>query len=361
MANKSHYQFNETKRVAYSTIKPWIRQIFCANGLKEADAEIVADSLVTADARGVYSHGILRTSIYRKRIQKGCVDVNAVPQVIVDNAAAMVVEGNNAMGQVVGQYAMEKAIEKAKVYGISFVSARGSNHYGTCAYYAQMALAEQMIGISATIGGGNLMAPWGGTDARVGNNPFGIAIPAENAFPVVLDMAQSVVAKGKIVMATKTNTPIPKEWAFDNNGRETTDPFEAMKGTVRPIADYKGYGIAATVGFLCSVISDAAIGLSLKDVYEDFSGGLNKGQMFIAIDLAHLTDVSAFKRRMDREIAYIKASPPAKDMEEVYLPGELEARKQEQQMKEGILYPIEVLNEIKEISTKDKVKIPAGI
>jgi LDH2 family malate/lactate/ureidoglycolate dehydrogenase len=330
----------------------WTSRIFQADGLSKEDADLVADTLVTADARGVYSHGVLRISLYTMRIERGCVDVRARPEILSASLGTAVVEGNNAMGQSVGVFAMKAALEKAKEHGVSFVTARGSNHYGTCAYYAMMALPENMIGFSASIGGGNLMAPWGGTDARVGNNPFGVAIPALERYPVVLDMAQSVVAKGKIVMADKTQTPIPADWAFDRNGLPTTDAREGVRGTVRPIADYKGYGIATVIGMLSSVICNAAIGASLKDVYENFSGGLNKGQLFMAVDISRMSNVLEFKKRMDRDIDFIKASPKAPGVEEIYLPGEMEWQAWDASMRDGIHYPVEVIREIRSISER---------
>ena len=358
MANKAHYSFNDVIRIGYAPMADWAARIFRAEGLSPEDAALVADTLVAADARGVYSHGVLRISIYTKRIEKGCVDVTARPELVVSSGATGVVEGHNAMGQCVGHFAMKTAIAKAREAGVSFVTARGSNHYGTCAYYTMMALPENMIGFSASIGGGNLMAPWGGTDARVGNNPFSIAIPALNRRPVVLDMAQSIVAKGKIVMATKTKTPIPETWAFDSQGRPTTDAEEGMRGTIRPIADYKGYGLAVMVGFLSSVISNAAIGDTLKDVYEDFSGGLNKGQLFAAVDISRMSEVTAFKERMDRQIDFIKASPLAAGAEEIYLPGELEAKAWDAAVRGGIEYPVEVIEEIRGISARLGVPVP---
>lgn len=358
MANQEHYHFNETMQIPYQIITDWTSKIFQATGLNKEDADLVADSLVMADARGVYSHGVLRIAIYTERILKKCVNTSARPELIVDNGATGIVDGYNAMGQVVGNYAMHVAMEKAEKHGVSFVTARGSNHYGTCAYYAMMALKKDMIGFSATIGGGNLMAPWGGSDPRVGNNPFGIAIPALNHDPVVLDMAQSIVAKGKIVMASKTKSSIPDNWAFDRDGVPTTDPNEAINGTLRPIADYKGSGIAVVIGMLSSVISDAAIGANLKDVYKDFTGGLNKGQMFLAVDLKHMTDVEAFKKRMDREIDFVKASPTAKGTNEVYLPGEPEYVNYRQQMQDGIKYPLEVIDNIRTISSNLGVAAP---
>ena len=358
MANPSHYHFGETTLVNYNEMVTWVKEIFKATGLNEEDANLVADTLVDSDVRGVYSHGTQRINIYTKRILKGCINTSGKPYIISDCDATAVIDGDNAMGQIVGKFAMEVAIEKAKKYGVSFVTVRNSNHYGRCEYYSRMAMDEDMIGFSSTIGGGNLMAPWGGTDSRVGNNPFSIAMPTKDRYPVVLDMAQSVVAKGKIDVANKTKSSIPESWALDSKGVPTNDPAEALKGSVRPIADYKGSGIAIMVGLMCSVISDAAVGDTLKDVYNDFSGGLNKGQMFMAIDIGRMTDVSAFKERMDKQVDFIKKSPVAEDTPDVYLPGELEYLSYDEQMENGIEYPIEVINEIKEISTNLKIKIP---
>lgn len=361
MVNQSHYHFNETMVLDYETTAGWIQAIFQAGGLSQEDAALVADSLVDADARGVYSHGIQRTRMYMRRIDSDCINLHGQPRILVEDQATAVVEGDNAMGQVVGRFAMNLAIEKARQYGVSFVAARGSNHYGRCAYYARMALEQNMLGFSTTIGGGNLMAPWGGTDKRVGNNPFCVAIPAGEAYPVVLDMAQSVVAKGKLDVALKTNTTIPDSWAFDASGLPTTDPAEGMKGSLRPIADYKGSGLSIVVGLLSSVISNAAIGSTLKTVYADFSGGLNKGQLFAAVDLARMTDIDAFKARMDREIRFIKASPAAVGVDEVLLPGEMEYQAYEKQTREGITYPIEVLREVKAVADRLGVASIAGI
>jgi LDH2 family malate/lactate/ureidoglycolate dehydrogenase len=359
MGKQSHYHFNQTVTIDFATMAKWAGDIFAGAGLRKEDADLVADSLVTADARGVYSHGVLRISIYTKRILKGCVDVRAVPELVQDRLGTGVVDGKNAMGQSVGSFAMRTAIKKAREHGVSFITARGSNHYGSCAYYAMMALKEDMIGFSTTIGGGNCMAPWGGSDARVGNNPFAVAIPAEKRYPVVLDMAQTVVAKGKIIMATKTGNPIPPEWAFDKYGGVTTDADKAAEGTLRPIADYKGYGIAVVIGLLSSVISNADIGASLINVYTDFSRGMNKGHLFAAVDLKCMTDVAEFKKRMDREIDYIKGSPKAPGAEEIYLPGEMEWLSWDRQVREGIVYPVEVIDEIKDISTSLGVAIPS--
>lgn len=358
---KSHYHFNQTEKIPYNVMKAWVKELFTAQGINDNTADVVAESLVDADARGVYSHGVQRVKMYSARIQKDCINRNGVPHIIKDADATAVVDGDNAMGQIVGVFSMQLAIEKAKKYGIGIVTARNSNHYGRCAYYSRMALDENMIGFSSTVGGGNLMAPWGGTSPRVGNNPFSVAMPADKKNPVVLDMAQSVVAKGKIEMAVKTGSPIPAEWALDSNGIPTTDAKKGSEGTLRPIADYKGSGIAITVGMMSSMLSGGALGASLKNVYKDFDGGLNKGQLFIAIDIAHFIDAEAYKERMDKEIEFIKESPLAADTDEIYMPGEIEYNNYYRQISDGITYAKEVMDELKELSSKLNVHIPDAV
>ncbi|MBR2672778.1 MAG: Ldh family oxidoreductase [Oscillospiraceae bacterium] len=345
-----HYYFHKTLTIPYGDMEHWVSDIFAATGLPKDVSDLVADSLIDADARGVYSHGAQRVKLYSKRIMLDCINREGKPKVIRDAGTLAVVDGDDAMGQVVGKFCMELAIEKAKEYGISFVVANKSNHYGRCAFYTRMALEHDMIGFSATIGGGNLMAPWGGSDPRVGNNPYSFSIPANKHYPVVLDQAMSVVAKGKVDVAAKTHATIPDTWALDRYGRPTTDPNEALEGSLRPIADYKGSGMAIVIGMLCSVISDANIGPTLKTIYKDFDGSLGKGQMFMAIDVGRMTDIDAFKDRMDKQIEFVKESPPAEGVEEVFLPGEMEYRNYDRQIKDGIVYPVEIINEIETIA-----------
>ncbi len=302
-----HYFFNQTIRIAPHTLQDWVAQVFQAVGMSREDAELTAHSLVVADARGVHSHGCLRVPLYVKRIEKGAVNPKAKPELVRERGALALVDGHNGAGQVVSHFAMQKAIELAERHGISFVTARGSNHYGAAAFYSMMALPKDMVGFSSSIGGGNLMPVYGGAERRIGNNPFSFAFPALKHAAVVLDMAQSVVAKGKIMMAGKTNSQIPAEWALDANGVPTTDPVAATEGFLRTMGDYKGSGLSVVIGMLSSMISGAAIGPTLKDVYEDFTP-LNKGHTFCAIRLDFLVEPEEFKRNMDVQIEFIKQS-----------------------------------------------------
>jgi len=171
------YHFNEKISLPFEKVYEWQKAIYMAAGMSEEDASVVADHLVMADARGVYSHGILRTSIYTSRLEKGGTDPKAQPSIKKQFGATALVDGNNAMGMVAAKKGMDLAIELAKTYGTSAVSVTGSNHLGTCAYYAQQATREHMIGICWTINCGNIMAPWGGAERQLGNNPFAMAVP----------------------------------------------------------------------------------------------------------------------------------------------------------------------------------------
>lgn len=353
----SHYFFNETVTMDAAVLAPWVSQIFQASGMLATDAALTAETLVVADARGVYSHGCLRVPLYLTRIEKGAVDPAAQPALVSEKGATALVDGRNGAGQVVSRFAMGKAIDLAEQFGISFVTARNSNHNGAEAYYSMLALQKDMIGFCSSIGGGNLMAPFGGADRRIGNNPFCLALPALNHDPVVLDMAQSVVAKGKILMAKTTHSKIPQEWALDAAGKPTTDPAEATLGFLRTMGDYKGSGLSIVTGMISSMLSGAAIGPTLKDVYDDFEP-LNIGHSFCAIRVDFLTDINDFKRNMDIQIEFIKNSKKAQDVDEVFLPGEMEANNYRRQMAQGIELPAEVINALVKASQRFNIDIP---
>jgi len=260
------------------------------------------------------------------------------------------------MGQVGGVHGMKLAIEKAKKYGVGYVSVGQSNHYGSCAHFSMMALPENMIGITGTIGSTINMAPWGGTMPLLGNNPFSIAIPAGKRYPVVLDMANSVVARGKIVMAMKTKQRIPESWALDKEGHPTTDPEKAYWGTIRPTGDHKGYGLTVVTGMISALLSNSTYGGAVTDLYEEYETAQNVGHFMQVIDVSAFVDVETFKSQMDEWIDELKSSPKAEGVEEIYLPGELEFIAEDRQRIEGISYPINVINDLRNLSKEIGVK-----
>lgn len=295
-------------KVPFDAIFRWVQEIFEKAGMSEEDAWLTTNNLVMADVRTVYSHGVMRVPVYYKRLKTGVTNPTGKPRIAKDFGATAIVTGDNAMGQVVGVYAMKIAIEKAKKFGIGFVSVGQSNHYGAAAHFSMMALSEDMIGITGTIGSTRNMAPWGGVEPLLGNNPFSVAIPSLKYDPIVLDMANSVVARGKIVMAMKTKQPIPETWAFGTDGKPTTDPVEAYWGTIRPVGDHKGYGLTVVTGLISALLSNSTFGKSVTDLYEEFETPQNVGHYMQAIDISAFTNPTAFKNNVDRFIEEIKGS-----------------------------------------------------
>jgi LDH2 family malate/lactate/ureidoglycolate dehydrogenase len=310
------------------------------------EAYINAHTLVEADLTGIESHGTSRMPIYLKRIRSGAVRSQCLLTVAADHIATGVMDAGNSMGAYASYKVMQTVIARARTTGVAFFTLKNSNHYGTAAYFAKMALEHDMIGISATNSTAR-MAPWGGRDAYFGTNPFAVAVPAGKELPVVADMATSVVARGKIIIAAKKNQQIPPGWALNKNGENTTDPQEALAGTVLPFAGPKGSAIALLIDVLTGVLSGSAFGLKINDMYADFKQPTYTSHMFAAIDISKFSAVEQFKDNMDRMIREIKSSTPAENVAEIYLPGEIELRKKQQRLIEGIPFSEAVLHDLR--------------
>ena len=349
---------NENVLVMPDPLRDFVRKVFMAYDLPEADAAIIADHLVEADMRGVYSHGVIRVEQYTARYRERAMNPKPNIRVVSETPGTALVDGDDGAGQVVGVRAMEIAIEKAKFQGVAYVGARHSNHLGTCAYYAQMALKHDMVGIASTPGGTNIMAPTGGITPLLGNNPFGVALPASKEYPVVLDMAQSVVARGKINHAAKNNLPIPPTWALNRFGEPTTDAVEAYAGLVQPVGGYKGYGMAFVIMALGGILNGAAFVKSVPTFDDGIKPDLNVGHFFLAIDIKAFMDPSLFKAHMDQAIHEMHSSELAKGAERVYVPGEMEWLKREERLKSGVPVAKGVWKDLVAASSETGVPLP---
>jgi LDH2 family malate/lactate/ureidoglycolate dehydrogenase len=327
-------------------------EIFCIQvlqklGVPQEEAAITARTLVTSNLRGVDTHGVIRLPAYAAKLKGGALKPSVNLTTERETIATALLDGHDGMGQVIGHRAMEMAIRKAKQAGVSYVAVKNSNHLGACAYYSMMALGYDMIGFTATNASPRL-APTGGVDRLFGNNPWSIAVPAGKRPPVVLDMANSVVAAGKIRSLQKEGKPIPEGWALTNQGEPTTDPEEALKGILLAIGGYKGYGITLMVDLLTGVLTDSNFGPRVKTVDQDAEpAGI--GHSFMAIDLAAFTDVAAFKARMDAYIDEIKSSKKARGSEVIYLPGEPEHLRAQERTEKGIPLQVKVAEELRAI------------
>jgi len=329
------------RRVNLDDLRVVVESIFGKLGMSPADALLVADSLVSADLRGVHSHGVMRVPTYFQKLTVGGVNPIGRPRVATDAVAALVVDGDNAMGQIGASFAMRAAIERAKTTSVAAAALRGSNHCGALAYYAMQALPEDMIGV-ATSNALPTMAPWGGIDKILGINPLAVAIPAGDEPPLVIDFAFSGSAHGKIEIYKQKGLPIPEGWAFDQDGRPTTDPVAALEGLLQPIGAYKGTGLALVMGILATLLSGAAYGLELGNMVDGPRAGQD-GQFFLALKIAAFEEPARFKERMDWIIREIHQSRRAPGVERIYSPGELEADTERRYRSDGIPLTTETL------------------
>jgi LDH2 family malate/lactate/ureidoglycolate dehydrogenase len=310
---------------------------FARTGMPSDQARAVAANLVEADLRGVESHGVVRLPIYVERLEKRANNPAPVVRIARETRSTAVVDGDNGMGQWVGMRAMDVAIDKARREGEpAWVTVRNSNHFGAAALYAAMAVPAGMIGLAFTIGGINHMVPWGGAEAMLGNNPFAIAFPAGRERPVVLDMACSVAARGKIIVAAKEGRPIPADWAVGPDGLPTTDAARALEGFVAPIGGPKGYALTLAIGLMSTMLSGAAFGSEVTHMYEDFERPQNQGHAFAALPIAAFEDPAVYARRMEKAIADMRGVTRAPGVDRVYLPGEREALLMERRLRDGI-------------------------
>jgi LDH2 family malate/lactate/ureidoglycolate dehydrogenase len=326
--------WNEGRRVGAAQLLELVSAMFRRCDMSEADALLLADTLVFADLSGIHSHGVLRVPEYAQKLTVNGVDPQGQPQVVRQMGACLVVDGNNSMGQIGCQFAMQKAIERAQEHGVGVAAVRGSNHCGAMAYFAMQALAVDMIGW-ATTNALPTMAPWGGTDRIVGINPLAVAIPAGTQFPILFDAAFSGSSHGKIRIHQQKNLPLPDGWALDADGQPTTDPARAIDGLLTPIGGFKGVSLAMLMGVFSSMLSGAAYGTELGNMEDGPTAGQD-GHFLMAINVAAFEDVSQFKKRVDAAIAQIHESHKATGVERLFVAGEPECLRRQEYEAKGI-------------------------
>lgn len=341
----------------FEALKSFAAKVLKAAGVEPQESEIVADNLITANLRGIDSHGIVRLPQYVERLEAGLIATRTRIDVVRDAPAACVLDANNGWGAVAGLEGMRRAIDKARRHGVGVAAVRNSNHFGIAAYYAQEALPEMMIGVALTNASAN-MAPWGGRDPYFGTNPICIAVPAGRERPVIYDGATSVVAIGKIALAAKKGERIPLDWALDSEGRPTDDPRAVMDGgTLLPLGGYKGYGLALMVDVLSGILSGAAFGPYVSNLRR-LDAPQNVGHFFAALDISAFMDPQEFLGSMERLVRDIKEARRAAGKEEIYLPGEIEWNWEEKRRREGIPVPEEVLAELRLLGERYGVELP---
>ncbi|MFP7225748.1 ureidoglycolate dehydrogenase [Priestia filamentosa] len=319
--------------VAHHQLKELVGKKLTKAGLRQDHATVVADVLIHADLRGVSSHGVLRTEHYVKRLTEG--GLNPSPQFSIRDttSSAAVFDGDDGMGHVVAKEAMSHAIKLANKNGIGMVTAINSSHCGALSYFAQQAAQHKMIGMVMTHTD-KVVVPFGGADPFFGTNPIAFGFPALEHKPVILDMATSNVAFGKVLHAREAGTSIPSDWGVDGNGKPTTDPHKVK--ALLPFAGPKGYGLAMVVDVLSGLLAGAAFGPHITAMYGDYSKKRKLGHFLCAINPAIFTDHDTFLANMDQMIKELHEITPAEGFSKVMVPGEPEQVKEEMRLREGV-------------------------
>ena len=322
--------------VDYGRLRYFIALVFEAVGMPAADARTVASLMAEADLQGSDGHGVIRLVPYLKRIRAGGVNLKPDIRIEKERAAMALVNGDNGMGHLVMKRAAEIAIEKARVAGVAWVGARWSNHAGPASLYAKMMLPHDMLGLYFAVGNANHLPPWGGLDLLLSTNPIAAAIPAGEEPPIVLDMATTVAAFGKVKAKAARGEMMPEGWMVDRDGRPLLDPKRAAEGLLLPIGGYKGYGLALVFGLLAGTLNGAAMGREVIDFNADAETATNTGQAIVAIDPSAFGEVAEFKAAVDKLIRDLRNSERMPGVERIFMPGEQSQAKSVRQRKEGI-------------------------
>lgn len=342
-------------------LKDYAVRFFVRYNVPEEDARIAAEILISADQRGVDSHGLIRLdTYYGSRLRKGLIDPKTPITMLRETPTSLALDAGAGLGQVAGYHAMNRAIEKAHQVGLAMVTVRNSNHYGIAGYYAMMPLPHDMIGISFT-NSQPLVAPTYGRTAVLGTNPIAVAAPAGRNRPYVLDMATSIVPIGRITVYQKAGKPIPEGWGIDKEGRVTTDPGAVLAGGALMalggpdyLRGYKGYGLSLLVDIFSGVLSGASTGQHVGHPNQNIPADV--GHFFAAIRVDAFRPVEEFKRDMDELLEQLKNAPKAVDQERIYIHGEKEFELAERYEREGVPLMKEVVAGLKQ--TGDEVGLP---
>ncbi len=341
-----------TGRAAISELTRFIAAVLASVGIPKPDAEKVAALMAEADARGADGHGIFRLPQYVKRIQSGGINVRPEIRVIREQAASALVDGDNAMGHLVMRRAAEIAVEKARAAGVAWVGARNSNHAGPAMLYARMPLARDMIGIYIAVGSANHLPPWGGTEMLLSTNPIAIAVPGARHEAIVLDMATTNAAYGKVKIKAQRGEAMPEGWMMDRLGQALTDPKRANEGFLLPIGGPKGYGLALMFGLLAGTLNGAAFGKDVVDFNADSKSLTNTGHAIVAVNIAAFAEVAAFKQSVDEIWEQMKSSPRLPGVDEIRLPGERSAKILEERMTNGVPVSAELRRALDELADR---------
>ncbi|WP_373893548.1 Ldh family oxidoreductase [Virgibacillus natechei] len=330
------------------TIRKFSNECFHIAGVPEKESNIITDVMLEADLREIHSHGVLRLPVYIQRLKKKLVKNKAIITNANETDAILQMNGNNSIGQIVAYQAIENSMLKAEGTGIGLVSVKNSNHFGIASYYSLMAAENNMIGIVLS-NTAPLMPAVGGTDKVIGNNPISIASPLKDEYKIVLDMAISNTAFGKILDAKEKGENIPKDWGVNEKGLPTTDPNEILNGgLLSPVGGAKGFGLAFMIEILTGVLSGGKYSKMIPSMY-DMTQNQSISYFMLTIDVKQLLSLDLYYESLDQLISYVKKSKKSANTEEIFLPGEIEFRKAKNNRTKGITINLQTYNNLKEL------------
>jgi ureidoglycolate dehydrogenase (NAD+) len=302
-------------------------------GLDPNHAEMTAQVLVHADLRGVSSHGVLRTEHYVRRLNEGGLNKSPSFSFNQTGPCSGIFNGDDGLGHVVAKQAMNEAIKLANENGIGMITVMNSSHCGALSYFVQEAAEQGLIGVAMTHTD-KIVVPFGGAEPFLGTNPIAYGFPAKTNKPIILDMATSNVALGKILYAKEAGKEIPDGWGVDGDGNPTTDPNEVRALT--PFAGPKGYGLGMVVDIFSGLLAGAAFGPHISKMYGDYNKSRKLGHYVCAINPSFFTNKEDFLAGMDEMINEIHQVKPAEGFNQVFVPGEPEQLKEEKHLREGV-------------------------
>jgi len=335
-----------TKYLSISDAEQFIAKALVANEVPSADALIVAQLMVKSDLVGADGHGLFRLPAYLKRIRAGGVNLKPNIRIEREKGATALINGDNALGHLVMNKAVEVAIEKVKEHSVCWVGSHYGNHSGAASVYVRKLAEQGFIGIYMAVGNANHMAPWGGIDLLLSTNPIAIAVPAGEHPMVLLDIATTVAAYGKVKLAAQKGESMPSDWMIDRQGQPITDPKRSSEGSLLPIGGYKGYGLAVMIGLLAGALNNAAVGKGTIDFNAHHDLITNTGQTIIAVDPSAFGDKQEFINRVIALVEDLKSSSTLPGVKEIRVPGEGAAKMMAQRMQQGIPITPELLESL---------------
>jgi LDH2 family malate/lactate/ureidoglycolate dehydrogenase len=342
----------DTVRVSQASGRAFLETFFAGLGATEEESRINADGILTA---ALWWHpgqgqGFEKLPRFARRFRNGGLVGDAPMTWVADRTSTALLDAGNGLGYVAGHRAMSRAIEKARTTGIAMVAVQHSNHFGTSGYHAKHAADEGLIGIAMTNAGAE-MAPWGATQPVLGTNPWGMAVPRCDHFPIVLDMALTQSGKGMMRWLAREGLPMPDNWALTRDGERTTDPGAADEGPLLPVGDYKGYGLSLITDVLTGVLTGSMFG---TDVFQD-DQNFDVAHTMIAIDIEAFMDRKTFDLRLERLIEQVMSADPIDAEHPIQLPGQSEQRRAAERMSDGIPLHRDLFESIRALASENDI------